>query len=199
DEWLKNIAGTSYATIDSLKPFYDKYEREFRGRTGLHTGDMHDGPPVPGWVDEIYKVSYDPLYACAIAVGGTCGMSYGLTYVDPGIAVRGSGDFYVDSDGNFAVYGSFGAGPAVMILPNPMLSHGASAFARSGTSVNEQGGFSVIFGGSGAMGKGVAMDLIVGVDETARPVGLSGGSAYGLSNAEAHAMIMYSQRIYSSD
>ncbi|MCO5182297.1 MAG: hypothetical protein M9896_19840 [Candidatus Promineofilum sp.] len=39
DEWLKNIAGTSYATIDSLKPFYDKYEREFRGRTGLHSAD----------------------------------------------------------------------------------------------------------------------------------------------------------------
>ncbi|MCA9367877.1 hypothetical protein KC887_06490, partial [Candidatus Kaiserbacteria bacterium] len=39
DEWLKNIAGTSYATVDSLKPFYDKYDREFRGRTGLHSAD----------------------------------------------------------------------------------------------------------------------------------------------------------------
>ena len=35
DWWLNNIANQSFATVDYLTPFYEKYNREFDDRTGL--------------------------------------------------------------------------------------------------------------------------------------------------------------------
>jgi hypothetical protein len=39
DWWLSNIANQSFATVEYLTPFYERYQNEFEGRTGLR-------PPV---------------------------------------------------------------------------------------------------------------------------------------------------------
>ena len=84
-----------------------------------------------------------------------------------------------------------------MLFPQPMGSHGMGAVAVPNATVHDVGGFSLQIGASGALGKGVAVDLVVAVSETA-PTGVMLGSAYGPWNAEAHAIIAYSFPLYSS-
>ncbi|MCL4835991.1 MAG: hypothetical protein KJZ86_26365, partial [Caldilineaceae bacterium] len=59
DWWLKNIANQSFATLEYLTPFYERYQGEFEGRTGLRQSvSLEPVPPHPvsGVADTIVPI-----------------------------------------------------------------------------------------------------------------------------------------------
>jgi hypothetical protein len=203
EEWLATFADHSAITESVLRNGLFRYWAPLYRQWGVHhvrynpAPQWHDAPPPPDYVAEMDRLYRDILSACAKAVHGTCGVSYGITGIAPGAAGRFSGDFYVDTAEDIALYGSVGAGPAVMLFPQPMRSHGVSFVAIPNATVNEVGGFSLQIGGSVAAVQGPAVDLIVAVSEYA-PTGVSVGSAYGSWNAEGHIIVSYSVPLFIS-
>ncbi|MFZ1753073.1 MAG: RHS repeat-associated core domain-containing protein [Caldilineaceae bacterium] len=90
DWWLSNIANQSFATVGYLKPFYEKYNREFEGRTGL-TQPVSLEPVVnpklhqPG--EELILTAGRDAYACTHSVTDCGNAMDGLSTTLSGVAM----------------------------------------------------------------------------------------------------------------
>lgn len=140
--WLNNIANQSFATLEYLTPFYERYQSEFEGRTGLRrpvslepvvNPELHQ----PG--EELILTVGRDVYACTHSVTD-CGKalddaSTALSATAMGCAVAGFA-----CSGPAAVLSTFtGIAGTVLSGINALVGNGRASAIDTGVSATTTG------------------------------------------------------------
>jgi len=197
DQWLQTIAPLPFATVDYLIPLANRYDAEWRGNVGLTDYEPNQAPPPPDVIAEFDKRFAAMLTACAQQIGGACGVSTGFNGHTLIVGGRLSLDGYIDQNGNRLYYVTPALG--VQISTQPLGLSGSNSFiVAPGADAASFSGWGATAGGSAAVIRGMAVDIVFTVTDTGpQPLGFAVGSASGVY-AEAHSMVSYSFVLYNS-